>query len=115
MSTLYINDVSYLSMSQEDLQRWLPQKVVLDLLEDIDDYFLEREGYAGTQTQEQVVSKRVELRDRAKIVTMETVIFLKELLAATDKIATGYVKKGSRLPAPWPRVSIALERLMTIV
>lgn len=107
---LGINDRGCLCMSREvEEERWLPQKAVLLLLEDIDDYFSERDGYVGTKTQERVSLKRAELRDRAKIVTMETVIFLKELLSGMDKIAFEYVRKGCQLLAPWPSIRNSLE------
>ena len=102
-------------MSQEDLQRYLPQQDVLNLLSDIDDYFSARDGYAGTQTQERVELKREEFKDRAKIVTMETVIFLKDLLDATDSIADRYRSKNLQLRAPWPNIHNAMHNLRAIV
>ncbi len=94
-------------LTSRELEQYLPQVDALALLEDIDAYFSGRDGYAGTPTQQQVVSKRVELQDRANLVTLETVIFLKALLV--------YADKAKSLPDPWPRVRRALERLMTIV
>ena len=102
-------------MSQDDLQRYLPHQDVMNLLSDIDDYFFNKEGYAGTQTQESVASKREEFKDQAKIVTMDTVIFLKDLLDATDSIAAQYTAKGSPLLGPWPNIHNGMKRLMTIV
>lgn len=102
-------------MSQEDLQKYIPQQDVLNLLSDIDDYFSARDGYAGTQTQERVALKREEFKDCAKIVTMDTVIFLKDLLDATDSIAAQSTKKGSPLLEPWPTIHNSMKRLMTIV
>ena len=110
----YIKDASSLSMSQEDLQRYLPQQDVLNLLSDIDDYFSHKEGYAG-QTQEAVTLKRREFDNRANIVTIETVRFLKDLLSATTLIATQHTKNGSPLLAPWPTIHTSIQRLMTIV
>jgi hypothetical protein len=104
------------NLTRLDLEKYIPQKDALALLEDIDTYFSGLHDYAGTQTQQQVALKRVELQDRAKLVTPETVIFLKALEATTGQIAVDYVyKEKHQLPDPWPHIRRALNKLMTIV
>lgn len=76
---------------------------LLLILEDIDGYFSGRDGYAGTQTQERL------------IVTMDTVIFLKELGSETDRIAIEYRKKGQRFDATWAGIRNKLDNLRGIV
>jgi hypothetical protein len=97
---------------REELEEWLPKQAVLDLLEDIDNFlrtndnFLRTNGFAELPD---VASKREALQDYTKIVTMDTLIFLRGLLTWSGG------RKRPALPAPWPDIEKAVSKLMPIV
>ena len=97
---------------REELEQWLPKQAVLDLLEDIDNFlrtndnFLRTNGFAELRD---VASKREALQDYTKIVTMDTVIFLKGLLTWS------WGRNRPALPAPWPDIKKAVQKLMASV
>ena len=93
-------------MSVEELERWLPKQAVLDLLEDIED-FVQPHTELKMEIGGEVASKREALLDHTKIVTMDTLIFLKGLLT--------WSYKGRELPAPWPEIHAKLDSLVGIL
>lgn len=92
-------------MSEEDLERWLPKQAVLDLLEDIDNFVQPR---TELNKEIDVASKREALQDHTKIVTMDTLIFLKGLL-------TWSWRKKMQLPDPWLKIHAKLDSLVGIL